>query len=127
MASVLPNPSAFPQAFYMTGCYFLFKSQLITSFKKLFHQVLVAYASYPNYSGGRDQEDCGLKAACANGLQGPISKIPNTKRAGGVAQSVGPEFKPQYHKTTTAKKLFLTYHHKVAPIPHFILFVIIGT
>jgi hypothetical protein len=24
--------------------------------------------------------------------------MPNTKRAGGVAQSVGPEFKPQYHK-----------------------------
>jgi hypothetical protein len=24
-------------------------------------------------------------------------KILNTKRAGGVAQGVGPEFKPQYH------------------------------
>jgi hypothetical protein len=25
-------------------------------------------------------------------------KIPNTKRAGGVAQGVGPEFKPWYRK-----------------------------
>jgi hypothetical protein len=28
----------------------------------------------------------------------PILKIPITKRAAGVAQDVGPEFKPQYHK-----------------------------
>jgi hypothetical protein len=27
-------------------------------------------------------------------LRDPISKIHNTKRAGGVAQGVGPEFKP---------------------------------
>jgi hypothetical protein len=27
-----------------------------------------------------------------------MSKIPNAKRAGGVAQGVGPEFKPQYCK-----------------------------
>jgi hypothetical protein len=25
-------------------------------------------------------------------------KKPNTKRAGGVAQGVGPKFKPRYHK-----------------------------
>jgi hypothetical protein len=31
-------------------------------------------------------------------LGAPTSKIPNTKRAGGVAQGVGSEFKPQYHK-----------------------------
>jgi hypothetical protein len=32
-------------------------------------------------------------------LQDPISKKPITKqRAGGVAQSGGPEYKPQYHK-----------------------------
>jgi hypothetical protein len=31
-------------------------------------------------------------------LQDPISKKPNTKRAGGMAQGVGPEFKPQYCK-----------------------------
>jgi hypothetical protein len=29
-------------------------------------------------------------------------KIPNTKRAGGMAQGVGPEFKPQYHKKKSA-------------------------
>jgi hypothetical protein len=28
----------------------------------------------------------------------PISKIPNTKKASGVAQGVDPEFKPQYRK-----------------------------
>jgi hypothetical protein len=31
-------------------------------------------------------------------LLDPISKIPITKRAGGVAQGEGPEFKPQYHE-----------------------------
>jgi hypothetical protein len=61
-------------------------------------RVLVAHACNPSYSGGRDQEDGGLKPAQANSLQDPISKIPITKRAGGVAQGEGPEFKPQYHK-----------------------------
>jgi hypothetical protein len=37
-------------------------------------------------------------------LQDPILKNPITKRAGGVVQGVGPEFKPQYCKTTTTKK-----------------------
>jgi hypothetical protein len=37
-------------------------------------------------------------------LQDPISNIPNTKRAGGVAQCVGPELKPQYHKKKKKKK-----------------------
>jgi hypothetical protein len=32
----------------------------------------------------------------ANSSQDPISKKPNTKRTGRVAQGVGPEFKPQY-------------------------------
>jgi hypothetical protein len=42
----------------------------------------------------------GSKPAQANGLQDPNSKKPNmhTKRAGGVAQDVGPEFKSQYCK-----------------------------
>jgi hypothetical protein len=31
-------------------------------------------------------------------LRDPISKVPDTKRAGGVAQAVGPEFKPWYCK-----------------------------
>jgi hypothetical protein len=49
----------------------------------------------PSYSGGRDQEDQGSKPAQANSLWDPILKIPNTKRAGRVAQGEGPEFKPQ--------------------------------
>jgi hypothetical protein len=50
----------------------------------------------PSYSEGRDQEDCSSKPAQGNSSEDPISKIPNTKRAGGVAQGVGPELKPQY-------------------------------
>jgi hypothetical protein len=30
-------------------------------------------------------------------------KNPSQKRAGGAAQGVGPEFKPQYHKTNKQK------------------------
>jgi hypothetical protein len=33
-------------------------------------------------------------SAQANSSRDPISKIPNTKRAGGVAQGVDPKFKP---------------------------------
>jgi hypothetical protein len=36
--------------------------------------VLVALACNPSYSGGRDQEDCGLKPAWANSSQDPILK-----------------------------------------------------
>jgi hypothetical protein len=60
--------------------------------------MLVALAYNPSYSGSRDQEDWGLKPAQTNSSQDPISKIPNTKRAGGVDQGVGPEFKTQYRK-----------------------------
>jgi hypothetical protein len=49
---------------------------------------LVAHACNPSYSGGRGQEDYGLKPARANGLGDPLSK---------GTQSEGPEFKPQYH------------------------------
>jgi hypothetical protein len=49
-------------------------------------------------TGGRDQEDYGSKPTQANSSQHPILKKPIThkKKAGGVAQGVGPEFKPQY-------------------------------
>jgi hypothetical protein len=57
--------------------------------------VLVAPVINPSYSGGRDQEDHGLKPAVANSWRDPTSKNPSQKRACGV---VGPEFKPQYHK-----------------------------
>jgi hypothetical protein len=51
----------------------------------------------PSYSEGRDQEDHGSKPAQANSLPDPISKKnPSQKRAGGVAQGVGSEFRPQY-------------------------------
>jgi hypothetical protein len=38
------------------------------------------------------------KLAQANSSQDPISKKPSQKRADGVAQGVGPEFKPHYCK-----------------------------
>jgi hypothetical protein len=56
--------------------------------------VPVAHACNPSYSGDRDQEDHSLKQTRANSLQDPILKIPNTERAGGVAQGIGPVFKP---------------------------------
>jgi hypothetical protein len=68
----------------------------------------VAYAYNPSYSGSRDQEDRGLKPARANSSMRPISKKAITytqkKGAGGVAQGVGPEFKPQYYKKKKKKK-----------------------
>jgi hypothetical protein len=60
-------------------------------------RISVAHACNPSYSGGRNQEDQGLKSTPANSSQDPISKKPNhRKRAGGVAQGEGPEFKPKY-------------------------------
>jgi hypothetical protein len=62
--------------------------------------MVVTDACNPSYSGGRDQEDRGFKPAQANNLRDLISKkkkkpkITHKKRAGGVAQGVGPEFKP---------------------------------
>jgi hypothetical protein len=52
----------------------------------------LAQTRNPSYSGGRDQENLGLKPAQANSSQDPISKKPitHTKRAGGVSQGVGP-------------------------------------
>jgi hypothetical protein len=57
----------------------------------------MAHACNRSYSGGRDQ-DFSLMSAQANSSQDPISKKPSTKRAGGVAQGIGPEFKPWYCK-----------------------------
>jgi hypothetical protein len=48
-------------------------------------------------SGGRDQEDHGSKLAWANSFRDSIlKKNSSQKRAGGLAQGVGPEFK-HYH------------------------------
>jgi hypothetical protein len=63
--------------------------------------VQVAHACNPSNSGGRDQEDGGLKPAQANSLRDPMLKNPSNKRAGGVAQSVEPESNPS---TTNKKK-----------------------
>jgi hypothetical protein len=60
------------------------------------------HACNPRYSGGRNQEDRGSKPTRANSLWDPISKIPTTKRAGGVAQGIGPEFK--YCKKSKTKE-----------------------
>jgi hypothetical protein len=40
----------------------------------------VAHTCNPSYSGGRDQEDCGLMPAPANSFREPILKIHNTKQ-----------------------------------------------
>jgi hypothetical protein len=45
-----------------------------------------------------------LKPDLVNSLQDPISKEPITKRDDGVAQGIGPEFKPQYHKKKKKKR-----------------------
>jgi hypothetical protein len=54
----------------------------------------VAHACNPSYSGGRDQEDHGLKPAQANSSRDPMLKNRHKNRAGGLAQGEGPEFKP---------------------------------
>jgi hypothetical protein len=63
-------------------------------------RVLVTHTCNPCYSGSRDQEDRSLKPVWSNSSQEPISKIPITKKTNRVAQSEGPEFKPQYHTHT---------------------------
>jgi hypothetical protein len=54
-----------------------------------------------SYLGGRDQEDQGSKPTWTNKFKRPyLKKNPSLKkqktktRAGGVAQGIGPEFKP---------------------------------
>jgi hypothetical protein len=64
----------------------------------------VAHACNPSYSGGRNQQDCGSKPARANSSRDAISKLPNTIRAGGVAQGIDPEFKPRYSKKKNKRK-----------------------
>jgi hypothetical protein len=64
----------------------------------------VAHPCNPSYSGGRGQEDHGLKPFWANSSQDPISKTLYKNKAGGVAQREGPEFKPQYCKKKKKKK-----------------------
>jgi hypothetical protein len=58
----------------------------------------VAHTCNPSYSGGRDQEDLGSKLTQAISSRDPILEKTIMKRAGGVAQGEGSEFKPQYCK-----------------------------
>jgi hypothetical protein len=71
-------------------------------------QAMVAHA-YTSYSGGRDQEDHGSKSARTNSSRDPISKKPITKWVGGVAEGVGPEFKPK----STKKKCISIYESMI--------------
>jgi hypothetical protein len=60
-------------------------------------QALEAHTCNPSYLGGRDQED--RRSQPVQIVHETLSqKNPSQKRAGGVAQSVGHEFKPQYRK-----------------------------
>jgi hypothetical protein len=54
----------------------------------------MAHTSNLSFSKGRDQEDGGLKPAWTNSSQDYLKKYPSQKRAGGLAQGVGPEFRP---------------------------------
>jgi hypothetical protein len=68
---------------------------------------MVAHTCNLSYSGGRDQEDHGLKPVWANSLQ-PYVKTTITKKAGGVAQGGGPEFKLLYRNKETVPEGFTT-------------------
>jgi hypothetical protein len=76
------------------------ESQATSSRKGTDSWALLAHACNPSYSGGRDQEDWGSKPVPVNSLRHPVLKknITHKKMTDGVAQGVGPEFKPQYHK-----------------------------
>jgi hypothetical protein len=70
----------------------------------------VVHACNASYSGGKDQERLWFKGQPGQIVcETLISKTPITKRTGGVAQGVGPEFKPQYHKKKKNPKNNETY------------------
>jgi hypothetical protein len=72
--------------------------------KECSSQVPVAHACNPSYSGGRDQEDQGSKPNPGKQFMTPyLEKNLHKKRAGGVAQDVGSEFKLQYYKKKKKK------------------------
>jgi hypothetical protein len=63
----------------------------------------VAHAYNPSYSGGKDQ-DRASKPARENSFETLSQKNPSQKEAGGVAQSVGPEFKLSLYKNKNNNK-----------------------
>jgi hypothetical protein len=70
--------------------------RIMLSKNKSGSQALAAHACNPSYSGGRDQEDQGLKLPQANCLQDSISR----KGVGGVVQMI--EQLPSKHKTLSS-------------------------
>jgi hypothetical protein len=67
----------------------------------------VAHACNPTYSGGRlDQEDLPRQIVGETLSQ----KNSSQKRAGGVAQGVGPEFKPQDLKKNKNWSMMMLYN-----------------
>jgi hypothetical protein len=71
----------------------------------LLKKALVTHICNPTYSGGKSQEDRVSKPAQASSSRDPIlKKTHHDKRAGGVAQGEGPEFKPQYYNKQTNKQ-----------------------
>jgi hypothetical protein len=72
----------------------------------------VAHTCNSSYSGDRDQEDHGSEPAQAILKKPYLEKNHHKKMTGGVAQGVGPEFKPQYCKQQqTYKKPQTTTKH----------------
>jgi hypothetical protein len=65
----------------------------------------VAQAYNPSYSGGRNKKDRGSFRTNSS-IRPYLSqkKKPSQKTAGGAAQGVGPEFKPQYCKKKKKKR-----------------------
>jgi hypothetical protein len=72
----------------------------------------VAHPCNPSYSGGRDQEitvQSQPRQTVLQTLSGKKKAI-TKKRADGVAQGVGPKFKPQYLKKQKKKKMRKSSH-----------------
>jgi hypothetical protein len=66
----------------------------------------VSHTCNPTYSGGKIRRIVVQSQPRKRVLKTLFLKNPSQKRAGGVAQGVGYEFKPQYHKKK--KKLLST-------------------
>jgi hypothetical protein len=76
--------------------FFSYQLSLLYVTYKIFGWVPVAHIYNLSNSGGREQENCGLKPAQGNSLQDLfLKKTLHKKRTGGVAQGVTLEFKPQ--------------------------------
>jgi hypothetical protein len=94
-----------------------------TDIKSSLSREPVAHVYNPNYSGGRDQEDCSGSQPRQIVLETLPGKNPSQKRAGGVAQGVDPELKPQYCKKgererssrPSMDKGFSEFHSSVKP------------